>query len=240
MSKRTRLGISAFLLAALCGFTARANTISIPNGVITSGFATGGGGYFSGNVFGPGFGIFVGSSYPWLQEFSAPGSYPFVDNGSNYFGYGGGYVNPGGTYYECGSTVPPDFSDCNAGIEIGGTITLPDYGPSPPTYIVLTFPFTALAGVSYDPRFEYCANGCFFVNATGQGIATVTLGYHGNSTYVVQSAEYNFFAVPEPATMTLAGLGLLAVILLRRRAANAAGRTSRTGRETHCPGHRSV
>ena len=33
------------------------------------------------------------------------------------------------------------------------------------------------------------------------------------------------FLVPEPATMTMAGLGLLAVFLLRRRAPSAAGRT---------------
>jgi hypothetical protein len=242
MSKRNRLSILAVLLTVLGGFTAYANVISIPNGVITSGSATSyGGGYFSGDVFGPGFGISVGSYYPSFQEFSAPGTYAFNDSGGSYFGSGGGYVNSGGTHYECTSTVPPDFSDCNAGIEIHGSITLPNYGLSPPIDIVLTFPFTANASVSYDPKFEFCVNGCFFVNATGAGIATVTLGYGGHDgAYVFQSAQYEFFAVPEPATLTLAGVGLLAVNALRRRAASVAGRTWNTSRERGRRGHRFV
>lgn len=48
------------------------------------------------------------------------------------------------------------------------------------------------------------------------------------------------FLVPEPATMTLAGLGLLAVFLLRRPAPSDDGRTSSTSPEKHHPDHRSA
>ena len=114
-------------------------------------------------------------------------------------------------------------------IRISYTLNLPDPGPNPPSELVLTVPFRAFGELT---GFDGQGNR-FYMLATGVGNATVTLDHAVQNTYFLESAQYDFFAVPEPATMTLAGLGVLAVIGLRRRAASAGARTWRTSPEKH-------
>ena len=220
MSKGIRWSILAFLLMAFCGFIARANTISIPNGVITSGSATRGQGAFSGGVSGLNFGVSGnGSSYSMYMECYwsaclAPGSYRMLDGFLASLEYlhgdsGGGSFVKDGISYGCGAPS----RNCDAGIMISYTLNLPDPGPSPPYEMVLTVPLSVNAAFGgYDDQ-----GNSFYLQATGVGKATLTLNHAFDDYYFLRGAQYEFFAVPEPATMTLAGLGLLAVILVRRR-----------------------
>ena len=102
--------------------------------------------------------------------------------------------------------------------------------------MVVTVPFRALAELDGS---DGQGNSYHFL-ATGAGSATASFRHVYRNAYLLQGIQYDFIALPEPATMTLAGLGLLAVVLLRRRAVSAAGRTSSTGREKHPADHTSA
>ena len=203
-------------LALFAGSTARANFIQV-GGVITGGSATRTDGSFSGSVFGPNFSVFgSGPSHDWYVSCllsptgpcSAPGSYSMFDGAATPTSESGGPILD-----SAGGFLNGFCCTTYAGISIQYTLVIPDPGPSPSSDMVLNVPFTALAEVAGSDN----QGNSFDLLATGAGIATVTLHHAFENAYFLQSAQYDFFAVPEPATMTLAGLGLLAVILLRRR-----------------------
>ena len=127
---------------------------------------------------------------------------------------------------------------CTTYAEIGifYDLNLPDPGPSPSSDMVVTVPFSARAEVAGS---DGLGNSYLFI-ATGAGSATASLRHVYQNAYFLQGIQYDFIALPEPATMTLAGLGLLAVVLLRRRGSSAAGRTSSTGPERHPADHKSA
>lgn len=232
--KQCILGLTLTLLG---GFTARASVVTF-NGAITGGSATRDGAFgsdFTASIQGLNFSIHgegsSGSNGPNCMlgtQCVAPESYfmhdgaagPVPDGFSPYSG--GGFFSDNGTFFGC--AVSSGFhgpnNTCGFDINIFYTLNIPDPGASPPNQIFLTTPVTVLADVG-----GYDASGnAFSLTATGAGIATITLQCTsctlGNlpPLYFVQTAQYDFTPVPEPATVTLAGLGLLAVIALRRRA----------------------
>ena len=217
-TNRLQLRVFAIIAALLWGFTAHAELI---------GQATNPGGGFIGHVGGPGssYGISVSSRSECclFSFFVAPGSYTIFDGGGTFFGFGEAFMDENGIHHQCQGVS--DRDDCQVGIGVNYMLTLPDYGSSPPDVIALTVPLTFDDFVSYNPRFclddpppPSCEDyGPFSFSGGGSGVATVTLMYTG-AAYRFESAVYTFGSVPEPATMTLAGLGLLAVILLRCRA----------------------
>jgi hypothetical protein len=106
-------------------------------------------------------------------------------------------------------------------------MSLPDFGYVMGFSIDFTAPFTAEVRFGRGSASE--CGGPYSLDAFGMGIAT---GDH----YALQSAQYVF--TPEPATMTMAGVGLLAFILLRRRTASACAHIWRIDRGKPLAGHR--
>ena len=226
---RIKLRVLALSLPFLVGALAQASPI-VFTGVFTSGTLTrtvGSPGNFSGTAYGPGlsFDVYLNTIYPaFFPDFTAPGTYTLNDSagtGGLPGDTGGGYFFLNGTQYACSSTIPIDFSSCGSGFNLQTVFALPDYGSNLPAQVVLTEPFTGTGDFGNAPP----GGQDFYLTATGVGIATITLQRDGPSSYAVRSAVYQFIAVPEPGTMLLAGIGLLAVILLRRRTANACPRT---------------
>jgi len=219
------------LALILSGFAVHATPIVL-NGVVTSGSATRTTG-FSGTLQGLDFSLTgSGTSYNQFmkclanQACFAPGSYSMLDGAAGPIldefspDFGSGTFTKDGTLYGCG--VPSGLFrsfPCGFEIGVGYTLNLPDFGSSPPSELVLTTPLTVHAELGYEglgcPA-EFCE-----LIANGVGTATLTLDRvvipGVGPLYSLQSAQYDFFAVPEPATMTLAGLGLLAIILSRFR-----------------------
>ncbi len=238
MNKRNRLNLRVLVLIStlLGGFTARADLIQL-NGTITSGHATNTFGDFNAFVHGQNFYVsgegpigYLGnitSCSAYSGDCRAPGSYYMseevlgpIPDGFDPASGGGALITKDGIGLSC--DVPSGFYNsfdgptCGFDISINYTLNIPDPGPSPPQEMVLTAPLRVYAEF-YDP-YPVADGNEFYLRASGVGKATVTLDNVYENHYVLQSAQYDFFAVPEPATMTLAGLGLLAVILLRRRA----------------------
>jgi len=221
MNTTSRLKLRCFTLSLpfLVGALAQASPI-VYTGVFTSGTLTRAGG-FSGTAQGSNFSVSVYTAYPgFFPDFAEPGTYTLFDGGGTGGlpnDSGGGYFFLNGTRYACNSTIPIDFSDCGSGFDIRTTFTLPNYGANLPFQVVLTAPFSGDGGFGDAPP----GGQDFYMTATGVGIATITLQRDGPTSYTVRSAVYQFVDVPEPATLTLAGLGLLAVVLLRRNARRA-------------------
>ncbi|MBZ5677292.1 MAG: PEP-CTERM sorting domain-containing protein [Acidobacteriia bacterium] len=256
MNTRNSWKLSALtFLALFVGFAARADVIHIDDGVITGGGAIrdGGGTHFISGVRGQDFSVYGTTSFSsdWClfnRPCLAPGSYSVLDGASGplpdtySLGAGGGSFVKDGITYACDVSSGfhgPD-NTCGFEISIAYMLTLPDPGPSPPSQIFLTAPLTVHASFG-----GIDANGnTFYLDARGIGTATVTLQHYGlvdmPPYYFVQTAQYDFYAIPEPATLTLAGLGLLAVVWLCRRGSSAAGRTSSTDRGKHPADHTSA
>jgi hypothetical protein len=220
-----KLRASTLVLTFLAGLSAQAAPILF-EGSISSGTASRGPipfGGFSGNVSGPGFNVFLNGGAPGFYPDLTPGTHSINDGGGTGGGdcCGGGSFDLNGNHYACSTSFPPFFSDCGSGFAIRYTLSdLPDFGFVRPFVIDFTAPFTAEVG--FGCAIRQCGSD-YSLHVSGSGIATVTLLYAPDSIngdiYLFRGAKYVF--TPEPGTMTLAGLGLLAVILLRRRTATA-------------------
>jgi hypothetical protein len=146
-----------------------------------------------------------------LSACTEPGTYSFFDGiASETFGLSGSYTVNGVTYsFSCNSGTT-----CGGGISFQGTLTLPDQGPTPPSFLTVTAPFTSeggIAGVMISP-------GVFApsLNFVGGGIATINLRRINVNAYSYLSSTYDFVPTPEPATMGFVGLGLVVLTLGRR------------------------
>lgn len=230
-----KLRVLTLVATILAGATAHAAPILF-EGSISSGTATqtpaaiwtG----LNGNVSGPDFNVFINTRgyYNVNGQWGAnptPGTNNIWVTGSTggEQGIGGGSFDLNGTHYACATSLPLYFSTCGSEFDIWYTLSdLPDFGYVMGFSIDFTTPFTAEVGFGCGSASE--CGGDYRLVASGSGIATVTLGYRPDlrgDYYVFESATYVF--TPEPATMILAGLGLLAVILLRRRTASACAHT---------------
>jgi len=230
-----KLRVLTLVVTLFAGVTAQASTILF-EGSISSGTAsqtpaaiwTG----LIGNVSGPDFSVFINTrgyynvNGQWGANLKPGTNYIWVSGGTGgEQGIGGGSFDLNGTHYACVTSYPLYRSTCGSGFDMWFTLSdLPDFGYVRGFSIDFTTPFTAEVGFGCGSTSE--CGGDYRLVAFGSGIATVTLDYRpalSGDYYVFGSATYVF--TPEPATMTLAGLGLLAVILLRRRAASACAHT---------------
>lgn len=136
---------------------------------------------------------------------------------------GSSFATSGGTYTENGVTIGADWWDHDRAVpsrfEFGGVAILVT---GPGTFIGTT-PFL-LTGQLCGNAFDVSDYSCpiWLPDLTGSGTASVTL-YEANGVLWMQSATLTFGATPpmisnpEPQTWVLMGVGLAAVVMVRRR-----------------------
>lgn len=192
------------LMAAVFVVSAHGGTIlsgSAYRGMLGASFSISGSDFgYSGQMPGPPYNL-----GPCIVACTAPGSYSFSDS---MFALSGDYMANGVVYaYNCNSEVYA----CYGGIHFSGVLTLPDLGASLPSTITVTAPFAASGSFSgmwhSSPPIDF----------QGTGIATITLIETAPATYGFSSVRYAFVDTPEPATVGLVGLTLLALGLRRAR-----------------------
>jgi hypothetical protein len=113
------------------------------------------------------------------------------------------------------AAAPDTETDAFVGFQL--SFTIPVVGPVPPGTLTIIAPFTAAATLDTPPNAPPFDPQGFALRMTGQGLATLNLGLASPSpaTYVLQNAHFEF--TPEPAAILLSCIGLLGLILLRRR-----------------------
>jgi len=105
----------------------------------------------------------------------------------------------------------PSFG-ANAGLGFDYVLTIPQVDTPGPATITVTTPFTASGGIVARDF-----NGGEALVMEGQGTATIVLSLAFPTAYRLQSAHYEFTAVPEPGTAALILMGFFGVCFWHSR-----------------------
>ena len=203
---RTLLLSAAIAFAASTGV---ATTIAITGG---SADVSGANGAAQFSIIGDGA-LFSGQGTVTISpchDFCFPGSSLPVSAGisGEDQGISGSVIFGGNTF---NYVAMPSFG-ADAGVGFNYVLTIPQVDtPAPPT-IILTAPFTASAGM-----IAQNFNGGEPLIMEGQGTATIVLSLAFPTAYRLQSAHYEFTAIPEPGTATLILMGFAGVCSWRSR-----------------------
>ena len=197
---RTLLLSAAIVLAASTG---AATTIAITGGSADVVGATGAAQF---SITGDGV-SFTGQGFVTptpCHDLCSPGSSFFVNTGisGEDRGISGTVIFGGNTF----NYVALPGLGTTAGLGFDYVLTIPQVGTPGPATITLTAPFTASGGI-----IARDFNGGEPLMMEGQGTATIVLSLAFPTAYKLQSAHYEFTAVPEPGTAVLILIGFAGV-----------------------------
>jgi len=212
--------ICAVVFLLLCS-SAKADTFTLTSGSAITGFAQ-----FNFNVTGPNIRVDAGAglcTFPGCDAVFVPDSFAFATCNPAPCAPGS-ILNVGGVFVASNLGIGNNFGGSATingvdffGLNFGGTLNFTGSIVLPDDYVngqPVTVPFSMvgqLTGFIHCPgTLDPCSQQVFDISLNGSGVATATLPASGNALVVYRfgpAAE----AVPEPATLGLLGVGLLAL-----------------------------